>query len=90
MKVSVPVGANPLYLTIVDDAARQSTVGMDAIGTEAAISRTGNVISVSEGSAELFDLSGKAVASGAKIDLSTLARGVYILRAAGTTQKIAI
>ncbi|MCM1067245.1 MAG: leucine-rich repeat domain-containing protein [Muribaculaceae bacterium] len=90
VKVTVPVGSTPLYLAVVDEAARQIATGIDTVEGGASIVRAGSTIYVSEGTAVLYDLSGNAIACGSTIDLSTLARGIYIVRAAGTTQKITI
>ena len=62
-----------------------------APGTEASgITVTGNTV-VAQGEITVFSISGSTVASGTdSVDLSGLARGVYIATAAGKAQKILI
>ncbi len=87
-KVTVPVTANPGSLKI--ETQKWIQTGVDAITAAPAISRCGNIITVSEGTATLYDLTGKAIITSAEIDLNNLTPGVYIVRAGSSAMKIAL
>lgn len=87
-KVTVPVTTRPGTLKV--ETKQWIETGVEAVAAAPAFTRHGNIITVSEGTATVYDLTGKAIVTAADIDLSTLSTGVYILRAGATAMKLAL